>query len=149
MWQPEFSPDIKIIAWKVNHHIVPWRGEKKKERKRKRKKKKATGALLTSHGWIIAAGWQGYLSAGFLIRQNGILQCGKQKAAQRFYRPIHVCWSICHKGSAASKQVPRRKMMKNDSAAPVQEVQKKKKKTDGSCFHFLMWPVCICRPCWM
>lgn len=39
------------------------------------------GALFTSHGWIMAAGWQGYLSAGFLIKQNGILQCGEQKAA--------------------------------------------------------------------
>lgn len=117
MWQPEFSPDIKIIAWKVNQHTCRDVGKKKKRKKR-------TWALFTSHGWIIAAGWQGYLSAGFLIRQNGILQCGKQKAAQRFYRPIHVCWSVCYKGSATSKQVPRRKMMKNDSAAPVQEVLK-------------------------
>lgn len=50
------------------------------------------GTLFSSHGWIMASGWQGYLSAGYLIKLNGIPQCEQQKAIETSHINSHIYW---------------------------------------------------------
>lgn len=53
------QPDIKIIAWMVNHTTLLWKN----------------GAF---NGWITAAGYQ----QSYLIKRNEILQCVKQNVTE-------------------------------------------------------------------
>lgn len=67
---------------------------------------KKNGALFTLHGWNMAAGWQGYLSAGYLITRKGILKCEKREGNG------NCTGRFTSSDDALEKNVPRTEMMK-------------------------------------